>query len=54
MANESAAGRIARDLRQRMLSGELPPGTRLSQHRLAEEYGVSRMPARDALQALGQ
>jgi DNA-binding GntR family transcriptional regulator len=35
-----------------MLSGELGPGTRLSQHRLAEEYDVSRMPARDALQAL--
>jgi DNA-binding GntR family transcriptional regulator len=35
-----------------MLSGELRPGTRLSQQRLAEEYDVSRMPARDALQAL--
>ncbi|KAA0083318.1 GntR family transcriptional regulator [Mycolicibacterium sp. P9-64] len=52
MAGESAAGRVTRDLRQRMLSGELRPGTRLSQHRLAQEYDVSRMPARDALQAL--
>jgi DNA-binding GntR family transcriptional regulator len=52
MAGESAAGRLTRDLRQRMLSGELRPGTRLSQQRLAEEYDVSRMPARDALQAL--
>jgi DNA-binding GntR family transcriptional regulator len=52
MAGESAAGRVTRDLRQRMLSGELRPGTRLSQHKLAEEYDVSRMPARDALQAL--
>jgi DNA-binding GntR family transcriptional regulator len=52
MAGESSAGRLTRDLRQRMLSGELPPGTRLSQQRLAQEYDVSRMPARDALQAL--
>ena len=52
MVNESAAGRVARDLRQRMLSGELRPGTRLSQQKVASEYGVSRMPARDALQAL--
>jgi DNA-binding GntR family transcriptional regulator len=52
MVNESAAGRVARDLRQRMLSGELRPGTRLSQQKIASEYGVSRMPARDALQAL--
>jgi DNA-binding GntR family transcriptional regulator len=35
-----------------LLSGELRPGTRLSQQQIASEYGVSRMPARDALQAL--
>jgi DNA-binding GntR family transcriptional regulator len=52
MVNESAAGRVARDLRQRMLSGELRPGARLSQQKIASEYGVSRMPARDALQEL--
>jgi DNA-binding GntR family transcriptional regulator len=52
MAGESSAGRLTRDLRHRMLSGELRPGTRLSQQRLAQEYDVSRMPARDALQAL--
>jgi DNA-binding GntR family transcriptional regulator len=52
MASESAAGRVAQALRQRLLSGELRPGTRLSQQQVASEYGVSRMPARDALQAL--
>jgi DNA-binding GntR family transcriptional regulator len=52
MVNESAADRVAHDLRQRMLSGQLPPGARLSQQKVASEYGVSRMPARDALQAL--
>jgi DNA-binding GntR family transcriptional regulator len=51
-AAESAAGRITRDLRRRMLSGELKPGTVLSQSRIAAEYDVSRMPARDALQVL--
>lgn len=52
MVNESAAGRVTHDLRQRMLSGDLRPGARLSQQKIASEYGVSRMPARDALQAL--
>jgi DNA-binding GntR family transcriptional regulator len=52
MAAESAAGRITRDLRRRILSGDLKPGTVLSQARLAAEYDVSRMPARDALQVL--
>jgi DNA-binding GntR family transcriptional regulator len=51
-AAESAAGRITRDLRRRVLSGELKPGTVLSQSRIAAEYDVSRMPARDALQVL--
>ncbi|MCU1660805.1 MAG: GntR family transcriptional regulator [Pseudonocardia sp.] len=49
---ESAAARITRDLRRRVLSGELKPGTVLSQSRIAAEYDVSRMPARDALQVL--
>ncbi|OBI99741.1 hypothetical protein A5625_03480 [Mycobacterium sp. 1465703.0] len=49
---ESAADQVAKALRKRLLSGELPPGTRLSQQQIATEYGVSRMPARDALQTL--
>jgi DNA-binding GntR family transcriptional regulator len=52
VVDESAAGRITRDLRQRVLSGVLKPGTPLSQSRIASEYDVSRMPARDALQVL--
>lgn len=52
MASESATDRVAAALRQRLLSGELRPGTRLSQQQVASEYGVSRMPARDALQML--
>jgi DNA-binding GntR family transcriptional regulator len=48
----SAAARVTGSLRQRVLTGELRPGERLSQSRVAAEYGVSRIPARDALQAL--
>jgi DNA-binding GntR family transcriptional regulator len=49
---ESAAARVARGLRDRVSSGALAPGTALSQAGIAGEYGVSRIPVRDALQAL--
>lgn len=52
MPGESAAARVTRDLRERVSSGSLAPGTALSQAALAEEYGVSRIPVRDALQVL--
>jgi DNA-binding GntR family transcriptional regulator len=39
-------------LLQRVLSGDIPPGTRLSQGALAEEMGVSRTPLREALRRL--
>jgi DNA-binding GntR family transcriptional regulator len=52
MPDESAGGRVTHSLRQRVLSGELKPGSPLSQSRIAADYGVSRMPVRDALQVL--
>ncbi|MGA9747632.1 MAG: GntR family transcriptional regulator [Nocardioides sp.] len=52
MTTESAAARVARELRERVSSGALGPGTSLSQAGLAQEYGVSRIPVRDALQVL--
>ena len=52
MNSESAAARVARGLRDRVSSGEIAPGTALSQAAVAAEYGVSRIPVRDALQAL--
>ncbi|CUH80539.1 HTH-type transcriptional regulator McbR [Tritonibacter multivorans] len=43
---------IANDLRERILSGEIPEGAAIQQEVLAEEYGVSRMPVREALKRL--
>lgn len=39
-------------LRKRILSGDLPGGTRLYEVALAEELGISRTPVRDALSRL--
>ncbi|WP_193048561.1 GntR family transcriptional regulator [Mycolicibacterium baixiangningiae] len=52
MAYTSAAGRIAAELRTEILHGQIAPGSRLSQLSLAERFGVSRIPVRDALQVL--
>jgi len=52
MAYHNAAGRVASQLRSEILHGDIAPGRRLSQQRLAERFGVSRIPVRDALQIL--
>lgn len=39
-------------LRERIRTGELPPGTRLRQEVLAEELGISRTPLREAMRLL--
>jgi DNA-binding GntR family transcriptional regulator len=50
---DGAAGhRIAESLRQGILSGEFRPGTRIRQEDLAERFGASRLPVRDALRIL--
>ncbi len=36
-------------LRQRIVNGDYPPGERLTEDRLAEDFGVSRNPVREAL-----
>jgi len=43
---------LAATLQARVLSGELPMGARLRQAALAEEFGVSRTPVREALRKL--
>src|SRR5881275_3448556 len=44
--------KLASTLQARMLSGELVSGTWLRQVALAEEFGVSRTPIREALRKL--
>ena len=41
--------RAAEELRNRILTGALPPGTRLDLDALTEEFGASRTPVREAL-----
>lgn len=41
--------RIHRAIRQRILAGELPPGTHLAAAEIAGDFQVSRTPAREAL-----
>ncbi len=43
---------VAEGLRTRIISGDLPAGTRMREERIAEEQGVSRVPVREALQRL--
>jgi len=44
--------KLAAELQTRVLDGDFPPGTRLRQETLAEEFGVSRTPIREALRKL--
>lgn len=43
---------VAERLRQRIFSHELPPGTWIDEQKLAEQYGISRTPLREALKVL--
>ena len=52
MAHENAAVRVASQLRSGILEGDIAAGSRLSQQSIAERFGVSRIPVRDALQIL--
>ena len=48
----SVVDQVHEELLQRIVGGELPPGSRLRQEALAEELGVSRTPLREALARL--
>src|SRR5687768_1776547 len=52
MSQESMGARVTRLLRDEVLDGTLAPGSRIRQEELAERWGVSRIPVREALQAL--
>ncbi|XMN11782.1 GntR family transcriptional regulator (plasmid) [Streptomyces griseobrunneus] len=48
----SRTGRVRDALRQAILEGVLPPGKALVERELAEMYGVSKTPVREALKQL--
>jgi len=49
---ETLVDRIVDILEERILTGELSPRTKLSELGVANEFGVSKVPAREALQRL--
>src|SRR5262245_18748977 len=44
--------RVTNSIRKLILSGELQPGSRIGQEQLAEQFGTSRIPVREALKRL--
>jgi DNA-binding GntR family transcriptional regulator len=50
--SEPAAFQIVRSLRDDILNGVLAPGLQIRQEALAEHFGVSRVPVREALRQL--
>ncbi|WP_136707230.1 GntR family transcriptional regulator [Agromyces sp. H66] len=48
----AASRRIAEGIRDAILHGEYHPGSRLRQEEIAERFGASRVPVREALKAL--
>src|ERR1700738_5613575 len=46
---QTTSERIPAHLRDAILSGEIPPGSRIRQEEIAERLGTSRLPVREAL-----
>lgn len=49
---ETLAARISRSLADRIIAGEIEPGSRLRQDHIAEEFGASHVPVREAFRRL--
>ncbi len=54
VAPETAAKRVEREIRKAIVTLELTPGASLSEKDLAERYGVSRQPVREAFISLAK
>lgn len=52
LQRETLVDRIVDIIEERILSGEIPPRTKLSEPKVALEFDVSRIPAREALNRL--
>ncbi|MDI7861408.1 GntR family transcriptional regulator [Rhizobiaceae bacterium n13] len=50
--DDTIASRISRTLAERIIHGELEPGARLRQDHIAEEFGTSHVPVREAFRRL--
>jgi DNA-binding GntR family transcriptional regulator len=50
--DDTIAARISKALADRIISGLLEPGSRLGQDRIAEEFGASHVPVREAFRRL--
>jgi DNA-binding FadR family transcriptional regulator len=49
---DTLAVRISRTLADRIIAGEIEPGARLRQDHIAEEFGASHVPVREAFRRL--
>ncbi len=54
LAGDPLPVQIHQDLEDAIIRGELEPGSRLHPENIAEQYGVSRIPVREALSSLHQ
>lgn len=52
MSDRTMGLRVAREMRGKIMSGELAPGLRIRQEELASLFGTSRVPVREALKQL--
>lgn len=50
--NNARSAKVVETIKQRIYNWEYPPGHRLLEERLCEEFGVSRSPVREALRLL--
>jgi DNA-binding GntR family transcriptional regulator len=51
---DALANELARALEEQIIYGELPPETRLVEEEVAQRFGISRSPVREALRILEQ
>lgn len=51
-SEETLAARISRSLADRIIAGDIEPGSRLRQDHIAEEFGASHVPVREAFRRL--
>jgi DNA-binding GntR family transcriptional regulator len=52
IASLAASERVAEHLRKMILAGEIAPGERIRQEEIADRFGMSRLPVREALRML--